>query len=73
MASLRATRPAAGYYRLLDCVSTADFYENEDGIKETLEVSNSSTLPEGVYQVDRLISSRKQKVWQHDDYLTYYT
>lgn len=52
-----ATRPAAGYYRLLDSVSTADFYEDQEPIEETLDISSLSTLPEGVYKVDRLISS----------------
>ena len=62
MASLRVTRPAAGYYRLLDSVSTADFYEDQELIEETLGISSLSTLPEGVYKVDRLISSRKSMV-----------
>ena len=57
MASLRVARPAAGYYRLLDLVSTAGFYEDQEPIEDTLDISSLSTLPEGVYKVDRLISS----------------
>ena len=44
----RVTRPAAGYYHLLDTVSTGDFYEDEESVEGTLDVSNLSTLPEGV-------------------------
>ena len=67
MASFRTTRPAPGYYRMLNSISSADLYTSETATnrytwRSHLQLCDSSPLPEDVYIVDRLISSRKLKV-----------
>ena len=63
MASFRTTRPAPGYYRMLNSISSADLYTSETATnrytwRSHLQLCDS----EDVYIVDRLISSRKLKV-----------
>lgn len=65
MASFRTTRPELGYYRMLNSVSSADLYESQSGDEydSYLEVEDPLVLPEGVYTVSRLISTRQFKVY----------
>ena len=64
MASFRTARPEPGYYRMLNSVSSADLYESQSGneCNSHLEVEDPLDLPEGVYTVNRLISTRQFKV-----------
>ena len=62
MASFRTTRPPPGYYRMLNSISSADVYTSELTVNHHLQLHDSSPLPDDVFIVDRLISTRKFKV-----------
>ena len=69
MVSLRASRPGSGYYKALNSLSTADFYEfqtdhESQHVTSTsyLQLPDPSSLPQDVYTVDRLLSTRNVKV-----------
>ena len=66
MATTKRSRPSSGFYRVLNSLSSVDYFQDNPRKKRKIEIVDD--LPQGVYKVERLVAERKRVRYQNGSY-----